>query len=155
MGNISHTVLDLEAAGYQLAVDGNTVLYTLAPGRTVDETLAYVLLDELKEHEEEAVAYLQQRGSPGNSGLPVSLPAELFRKITDQLAAAYLPGCIAWTQQHRPDLQQQIDAAEETASQVWLDYEAGAIDIDDLKTALAGWYRAYRQAILAYTGRWN
>lgn len=134
------TVVDLEDAGYILSVDGSGVRCVLPPGFTVDETLSYVLMDELRDRKAEVILYLRCRDEL----------ASLFGKVVDQLASAYPPGCIAWISENRPDLQKTIDLAESAADAAWLSCLEGAVDIDLVKAALVEWYKAYRVGILAY-----
>ena len=61
-------ILDLERAGYQFTLDGDSIRYTLLPGREVDPATVKPLLEQLKKHKPDAIAFLRQRDD-----LPLSL----------------------------------------------------------------------------------
>jgi hypothetical protein len=59
-------------------------------------------------------------------------------------------GCIAWVVQRRPDLGKRIAIIEAAANEAWLDCEEGVGNVEAVKALLSEWYKAYRQAFIAY-----
>ena len=51
---------ELEAAGYQFSLHGDSLRYGLTPGREVDPAAIRPLFDELKVYKQEAIDYLRR-----------------------------------------------------------------------------------------------
>ncbi len=129
----------LSRQGYTISVDQDDLVIRHTGQGHPDPATVRPLLEELRQHKQEALEYLQQQTS-----------TSLYQKVCNELAVLWQPGTREYIEQHCPDLAEEIYHAEATANQVWLDCEDGSENLDDFKDALETWRQANLRAIMAH-----
>jgi hypothetical protein len=138
-GDQMETVERLRELGYLLTVDGDKLSATYTGEGQPNPITVKLLLEELKEHKQEALDYLRHQA-----------PANLFKPVHDELAALWQAGTRGYLEQHRPELAKEIDTDEDQVNTSWLAADDGSGTLDDFKQALDAWRQANMGAIRAY-----
>jgi hypothetical protein len=76
---------------------------------------------------------------------------DLFLRAAQEVNKRYLPGTISYIGRHYPALDREIDESEMAVNSIWFAVERGEATIEELRDAIAVWYRLNLKAITIYS----
>lgn len=78
---------------------------------------------------------------------------EMFMNAAKEIDKRYVPGTIAYVSRNYPDLERKIDESESEVNRIWFAVEQGKATVQELRIAIASWYRLNLRAIKIYLER--
>lgn len=78
---------------------------------------------------------------------------KLFLKAAEEINKQYLPGTISFISKYHPDLDHEIDESETDVNNIWFAVEQDKSAVDELRAAVATWYRLNLKAIKIFSSQ--
>lgn len=142
-------VLDnLKSLGYDVEVKENNIKLSYRGEGKPDTNRVIPLLEELKACKNDVIKMLQR--DKELTPIPDETLRDLFLEAMHNINDSYIEGTIKYIHEHHPDLDDDINKADDRVNEVWKECNEGKASIEDFKGALNSYRSLYMKAIGVY-----